>query len=190
MPTPITFVDLDVINQALTGALGEDRISDLAGDQTVKAIVMREMYEPVSEAAQTATVWRFNTTKAALNKLSAEPENRWAAGWQLPNDNLKVLTTWPPGNYEIQGNKLYSNNTDSIEIDYQRKLEEALWPVWFLRYVVARLVMRSCRGITGDDPSQDMRDEFQDARDDAFTPDAMQQPNQQNMPSPFVDARF
>ena len=191
MPTPIAFTDLNVINQALTGAMGEGRISDLQDpdEQSTKAQVMRENYEAVSEAAQTVTNWRFNTTKVALSKLSEAPPNRWAAAWQLPTDNLKVLYTWPPGNYEIQGNKLFSNNTDSIEIDYQRKLGEALWPSWFLRYVVAALVLRTVRGVTGDDPTQSMHDELKNARDDGFFEDAQQQPNQAPLPNPFVDCR-
>jgi hypothetical protein len=192
MPTPITFTDLDIINQALTGAMGEGRISNLEDpdDQSIKAQVMRENYEAVSEAAQTATSWRFNTTKLALSKLTDDPPNRWSAAWQLPPDNLKVLHTWPPGNYEIQGNKLYSNNTDSIEIDYQRKLAEALWTAWFMRYVVAELVLRTVRGITGDDPTQAMKDELKNARDDGFFQDAQQQPNQAPLPNPFVDCRL
>ncbi len=190
MPTPITFLDIDVVNQALTGAMGEEVISNLETDQTVRAIVMRENYEAVSEAAQTKSAWRFNTTKVALNKLAAEPENRWAAGWQLPPDHLKTLTTWPPSRYKIQGNKLYSNNTDSVELDYQRKLEEAFWPAWFLRYVVARLVIRTVRGITGGKASAEMKDELQDALDDALFQDAQQQPNQTMMSNAFVDVRF
>ncbi len=190
MPNPIQFIDLDIINQALTGFLGEDRISDLENDQDTKAIVMRESYEPVSEASQTATPWRFNTHKVALNKIVGEPVSRWSAQWQLPADLLKLLFTWPPSIYEIQGTRLYSNNTDEIEIDYQRKLAEGLWPTWFQRFVVASLVMRTSRGITGEKPTQDMLDELRAARDEAFFQDAQQQPNQINLPAPFVDVRF
>ena len=189
MPTPTVFVDIDVINQALTGFLGENEITNLATDQSVAAIVMRHNYEAVSEAAQTKSAWRFNTTKAALSKLTAEPQNRWSAGWQLPNDHLKTLTTWPISNYEIQGNKLYTNNTDAVEIDYQRKLEEAFWPSWFLRYVVARLVIRTSRGITGEKPTPEMKDELKDALDDALFQDAQQQPNQTMMANAFIDVR-
>lgn len=190
MPNPIQFTDLDIINQALTGPLGENVIENLETDQSTAAIVMRKNYEPISESTQIRSTWRFNTTKVALSKLSGEPENRWAAAWQLPNDLLKLLFTWPPSNYEIQGNKLYTNNTDEVEIDYQRKLEVALWPTWFQRYVVARLVIRTTRGITGEKATPEMIDERDAARWDAFFQDAQQQPNQQDLPAPFVDVRF
>lgn len=190
MVTPLTFTDLDVINQALTGFMGEGRISDLEDDQNDKAEVMRENYEAVSEAAQVKTNWRFNTTKLALNKLSGEPENRWAAAWQLPPDMLKLITTWPPSRYEVQGRLLYSNNTSEIEIDYLRKMQEAYWPAWFLRYVVARLVIRTVRGITGEKATVEMKDELKEAREDALFQDAQQQPNQEQVPNPFVDCRL
>lgn len=189
MPDPIQFDDLGVINQALTGVMGEDEITNLEDDQAKAAIIMRKNYEAVSEAAQVKTAWRFNTTKVALNKLSGAPENRWAAAWQLPPNLLKVLTTWPPSNYEIQGNKLYSNNTSSIELDYQRKIGEGLWPIWFTRYVVAMLVMRTVRGVTGEKPSQTMKDEREEAERDALFQDAQQQPNQTIFSNAFVDVR-
>ena len=69
MPTPVANTDLTVINQCLTGFLGVDRITDLEDDQTKRAIIMRESYEPTSEFCQTVTNWLFNKTKAALNKL-------------------------------------------------------------------------------------------------------------------------
>lgn len=190
MPTPLTATDLTIVNQALTGWLGEDEVENLTADTTKRAKIMRLNYESVSESTQIRTAWRFNTLKAALNKLLTVPENRWSAAWQLPNDNLKVLTTWPPGNYELQDGKLLSNNTDEIEIDYQRKVEEAFWPAWFQRYVVIRLAIRVCRGITGEFPDQTMKDELKAARDDAMFQDAQQQPNQTRMPNEFIDARF
>lgn len=190
MVTPTVFTDLAVINQALTGVMGEDEITNLEDDQGKAALVMRKNYEAVSEAAQIKTAWRFNTTKVALNKLSGEPINRWAAAWQLPIDRLKILTTWSPSNYEIQGDKLLSNNTDELELDYQRKIEEALWPIWFTRYVVASLVMRTVRGITGEKPAQTMKDELKDAENDALFQDAQQQPNQTMQSNAFVDVRF
>ena len=79
MPNPIQFDVLGVINQALTGVMGEDEITNLEDDQGKAALIMRKNYEAVSEAAQIKTAWRFNTSKVALNKLSGEPINRWAA---------------------------------------------------------------------------------------------------------------
>ena len=190
MPTPITQTNLSVINQALTGFLGEGSITDLATDQDTKAIVMRANYESVSEYCQTLTTWRFNTTKVALNLLSGSPLNRWSACWQLPADLLKVITVWPPGAYEIQGKRLYNNDSSQAHLDYQRKYAEAYWPAWFTRLVVIELAMRTSKGITGDEPDQAMKDELKAATVDAFFQDAQQQPNQTMQTNDFIDVRF
>ncbi len=190
MVTPITLVDLDIINMALTGDMGERRINDLANEAAPKGIIMREKYENVSETAQTKTAWRFNTTKVALSKLSGVPLNRWAAAWQLPTDLLKVLTTWPPTRYEIQGKRLYTNDTSQVHLDYTRKLSEGEWPPWFVRYVVSQLVLRTIKGIRGDEASDDMKEEAADALTDALFQDAQQQPNQTMQSNAFIDARL
>lgn len=190
MATPKTFTDLDIVNQALVGRMGEDRISNLATDQTTRAVVMREHYDQVKEACLTRTAWRFATAKAALSKLSAAPTNRWEAAWQLPVDKLKVLFVWPPIRYEIQGQRIYSDLTSGLEIDYIRLVPEAEWPAWFRKYVIEELVQATKKGITGD--AVDAADDKAHARaeSEALTADAQQQPNQTELPNPFIDCRY
>lgn len=189
MPSRQTFTDLDVINQALI-AMGEATIDNLETDQSTAAQVMRQMYVQVKQTCLTMSNWRFATSKVALQKLTATPLNRWSAAWQLPPDLLKLLFTWPPSNYEVQGQRLYSNETTRLEIDYIRNLEEALWLDWFTRLVRADLVMKTCKGITGDQPSQDMANERRDAKSEAYFQDAQQQPNQTQLPNDFIDCRY
>lgn len=189
-PSPAQQTDLDLINQAAT-ALGErTRISNLEDDESVAAQVFREHYDTVIESCLTKTNWRFATTKAALNKLSDVPPNRWAAAWQLPNDQLKVLFVFPPTLYEIQGRRLFANETGSLILDYIRRVGEGEFPAWFRRYAIARLVLATCKGITGDDPSVRMDDEFRRSEATALFEDAQQQPNQQVLPNDFIDVRF
>lgn len=184
----VTFAKLDLINQACT-ALGETEISDIESDESTSAIVMRRHYDAVRLFCLCKTAWRFNTTKAQLGLLSGAPKSRWAASWQLPPDNLKVLTTWPPSSYEIQGDRLLSNETGSMYLDYQRAVTEQLWPAWFSRYFVAELVMRTCRGITGDAPDAEMVRERKEAEADALFQDSQQQPNQTLATDDFVNVR-
>lgn len=182
------FIKLDIVNQ-VCAALGEDPIEDLETDQRTHAIVIRAKYAATVESALTKTAWRFATTKAALSKLTAAPTNRWSAAFQLPNDLVKLLFTWPPGRYERQGQRILSNN-NQLEIDYIRNIESNYWPAWFTRYAVARLVMVCCKGITGDDPSRMMELELNAAESDGLTQDAQEQPNQEILPSAFIDCRY
>lgn len=187
MPTPVTFAKLDIWNQVLTG-LGEPLLTSLAGSSKPHQ-VLSQHYDATVQAAMTETSWRFATAKRALNKLSGAPTNRWAAAWNLPVDNLKVLTTWPPGNYELQNRQLLTNEQTRLEIDYIRLVEEGFWPAWFTVYVVARLVVITCKGITREDPSAEMREILKTAETKALVADAQQQPNQTIQSNEFVDCR-
>jgi len=191
MPTPSTFAKLDIINQALTGRMGEEKITNLENDTSKTALIMRLNYQQIAEACLTRSNWRFATKKAALTKLSAAPEARYSTAWQLPPDYLKMLYVFPPENYEIQGiKKLLSNNSSAITIDYIRYVKEGDWPPWFREFVIAQLTVKTCKGITGDDPSAEMRNDRDIARSDALFEDAQQQPNQEPLPNPFIDCRY
>ena len=188
MAGPVTFTDLMIINAALT-RMGSDEISDLTEDTSKRALVMRKNYQQVKETTLTKTSWRFATVKAALNKLSDKPENKWEAGWQLPTDKLKVLFVYPPTRYEIQGTRIFANETNSLEIDYIRYVGEGEWPPWFREYTIDSLLIATVKGITGDDASTEQDDKLKDSRSDALFQDSQQQPNVEPLPNPFIDCR-
>lgn len=189
MATPGTFADLDIINAALTGRMGAGYLADIDSPEA-RAVVVRANYQLTLEACLTHSAWRFNTRQAALNLLLGTPTNRWAAKWQLPADTIKVLYVHPPIRYQILGKELYCDVTSGpLAIDYQIYVLEGDWPAWFRKYVIAQLVMDICKGVTGEDPSQAMKDDLMRSISDALFLDAQQQPNPEPLPNPFIDCR-
>lgn len=190
MPTPVTFDKLAICNQAIGGFHGT-RLSDLAalGGSSKEAQTMREHYDAVVQFVHCMSNWRFATAKRSLNKLSGAPINRWSTAWQLPEDFLKLLTTWPPSNYELANRQILSDESTRLDIDYVRLVEPGYWPAWFSRLVVAELVIRGCKPVTGDEPDRPMYIERETAENDAYFNDAQQQPNQTMQSNDFIDVR-
>jgi hypothetical protein len=186
---PRRFSDLEIINQALVG-MGDDRLTDLQSSLSARATVMVEKYDQTVEACMVLPPWRFATTKATLAKLSAAPTNRWQAAYQLPADHLRTLFVYPNAYYEIQGQRLLSNETNGIDIDYVRYVESEYWPAWFRQYVIMKLIVVTREGVTGDEPSATDYRNLSSARADANFADASQQPNFVDLPNPFIDARY
>lgn len=196
MATPKTYTDIDVVNMALD-AMGEDPVavtalSSASTDTSKRARIMRTHYDAVKEAALTKTSWRFATsTSVSLSKLSGTPaKTKWAAAWQLPPDTLKVLTTWPPTNYEIQGKRILTNITSGLLVDYIRYVTEDQWPAWFVVYVKWKLVEATVKAITGSSMDREDKDSLSSAETDALSTDSQQQPNVTDQPNPFIDVRF
>ena len=190
MPTPVTFDKLAICNQAIGGVHGTP-LTDIAalGGTSREAQAMRDHYDAVVQFVHCMSNWRFATAKRMLNKLSGAPINRWSTAWALPEDFLKLLTTWPPSNYELANRQVLSNETTRLDIDYIRLVSEGYWPAWFSRLVVAELVIRICKPITGDEPGRSMGVERELAETDAYFNDAQQQPNQTMQSNDFIDCR-
>jgi hypothetical protein len=191
MPTPVSFDKLAICNQAI-GAFHGTRLTDIAalGGTSKEAQAMRDHYDAVVQYVHTMSNWRFATAKRSLNKLSGAPINRWSTAWQLPEDFLKLLTTWPPSNYELANRQILSNESARLDIDYIRLVAEGYWPAWFARLVVAELADRACPVVTGDEPTAAMRGEREKAENEAYFNDAQQQPNQTLQSNDFVDVRY
>lgn len=190
MPTPATFDKLAICNQAIGGVHGT-RLQDIAalGGTSKEANAMRDHYDAVVQFVFTMSNWHAFTAKAQLSKLSGAPINRWSAAWQLPADFMKLLTTWPPSNYELANRQVLSNETTRLDIDYIRLIGEGYWPAWFTRLVVAELVIRVCKPISGDAPDQFMLAERAAAESQAYVQDSQQQPNQTMQSNDFIDCR-
>lgn len=184
----VTFSALDVINMALV-KMREPRISSLEDDSHA-GVVMRELYPMVRQACLTLTHWRFATAYASLSLLSGEPLTQFSAAWQLPADHLRTLNVEPPGNYEIHGNRVYTNNTSSCTICYLRYRPEGEWPAWFVQLVVRALVMEAREAVTGDKQADGDRIAYDSAHRYAASVDAQEQPNQMPASAPFVNVRY
>lgn len=194
MATPKSYSDIDIVNMALD-AMGEDPVASTAlanpsTDTSKRARIMRTHYDAVKETAMTKTAWRFATRKSSLSQLSGAPPNKWSKAYQLPPDTLKVLFVWPPEAYELQGKRLYINNTGTVVIDYIRYVLEGEWPAWFVTYVKWKLVEATINGITGASMDREQKDSLATAEVDALATDSQQQPNVTDQPAPFVDCRF
>ena len=186
MPDPITFDELAIINQMMTG-MGESPITDLTSTEP-KVVVVNANYAAVKYFCMTKSNWVDFMAKKALNRLSGTPINRWTYAFQLPSDCLKVVTTWPPSTYQLMNRQLLSNEP-TCQLDYIRNVEEAYWPAWFIRYVVAEGVVRMALGILRKEPTAGMINERDTALNDGYFLDAQQQPNQTVHSNDFVDCR-
>lgn len=88
------------------------------------------LYEPTINALLTEHRWRFSAAKRQLAQLTAVPLNEWQYAYQLPSDLLLMFRVLPQGDYEIYEDKIYSNS-NTLEIDYIFRANEALFPAYF-----------------------------------------------------------
>jgi len=134
--------------------------------------------------------WRFATKKAQLSKLSTTPLNQYQYQYQLPTDMVAMITDYPIDDYELYGDKLYSNN-GTISIDYVYRLDEAQLPLWFTKTMEFYLAMQFAIPVTGNSSRLgEMQQLFTQQLRSAKNIDSTIRPNAGIFDSPFTSIRW
>lgn len=127
--------------------LGDNPISSFqdpgAGAQTAS-----NLYESSYINLLSMHRWRFATKKARLSRLTSSPLNEWQYQFQIPSDNVAIITVYPNTDYELYEDKLYANSS-SIEIDYIYRVNESQLPLWFAKTMEFYLAMQFAIPVTG-----------------------------------------
>jgi len=165
----------------------------LLGDSTKasvsESIVGANLYDSTYESLLTSYRWRFASKKLTLARLTEEPLNQYNYQFQLPADFL-YLTKTDSSDYEIYGDKVYSNST-TMEVDYIFKVTEDKLPAYVVKTLELFLAAQFAIPVTG---SKDLaslyfgmyRDSLRIAK---FT-DASQRPPDEVESSPYTDVRY
>lgn len=132
-----TVTKIEICSRALI-LLGHSPIASFI-EPGAGAQVSSAFYESTLNALINSHRWNFTKKKTALNRLVGVPLNTWNYQYQLPTDYLTMIKTADDSDYEIQQDKLLSNQT-SLEIDYIFRPEETQFPPLFtetLEYLLA-----------------------------------------------------
>lgn len=146
MPT----TTIDLCNAALL-KLGAEPIASLE-EASVQADCARRLYPLVRDGLLVAHPWSFTL---ANTKLDADPEPplaEFSHAFSLPDDHLRTVSAGTGGSgrgltYRMQGAKLLAN-ASSVVLAYQRRVDEALFPPFFIQALVARLAAELCIPLT------------------------------------------
>jgi hypothetical protein len=130
----VSTTDIDICARALI-MIGAQPITSF-DDGTTEATVAANLYEDTVRDLLSRHRWRFATGQAQLSRLTASPDARWDAAYQLPADMLVlhgVTITDDNIAYDRYQDMVYCNATaeDLVFADYTFRATEDLWPPYF-----------------------------------------------------------
>jgi hypothetical protein len=142
----MALTDVKVASRGLV-LIGANPISDFnPNPATTEATVANNLYEGFVEAALAKYRWRFATGQIDLSRLTAVPEARWDAAYQMPTSPpilvLHAVTVLAnPIKFDRYENKIYcdASTTDTVTADYTFRVETQYWPAYFTEYMVYSL---------------------------------------------------
>lgn len=182
-----TSTKIGLISKALI-LIGEKPLQSLSDDR-YGATVGSNLFELIYENELQSNPWRFSMKKVALSRLVATPLNQFAYAYQLPSDCLLPRHVYPRGQYEIYGDRLYSD-ASSVELDYQFKPEITAVPAYFATLMVYALARDMVKPITESDSGvKTFAAKYVMQRDRAMYADAQARPATPVQDNPFTDVR-
>ena len=178
---------IGLISKALI-LCGEKPLTSLS-DNRYGATVGSGLFEILYENELTSNPWRFSMKKAALSRLNVTPVNQFAYVHQIPVDCLLPRHVYPITDYEIYGDRIYTNNS-GVDLDYQFKPEVSSIPAYFALLMAYALARDMVKPLTESEAAvRTMAAKYSRQRDVAMYADAQGRPATPVQHSPFVAAR-
>ena len=129
---------IEIISAAFN-LLGKGPINDIGSNSPTANQMASNLYDVYYPKALSQSPWRFAIKLQTLNLLTQEPIiDRWSSIFQLPIDYLVAWRTHPSVDYEIYGDKLYTNQ-DSIILEYNALIVESSLPDYFVTYMIEKM---------------------------------------------------
>lgn len=133
---------VSIISQAFI-LLGSNPVNDIQSGNPIYAAVA-SLYDNIYPKLLAEHPWRFAKKLFALNLVNDTPpiETHWTKIFQLPADLVRIWRTYPLCDYEIFGDKIYTN-TNSLTLEYIYQVNESAFPYYF-EWLMVLTLARDC----------------------------------------------
>lgn len=181
---------IDLISNALI-LIGDNPISSVIGNSRAQTVAAN-LYDNIVQNELTKHRWGFARRKAQLSLLVDEPlDDDWRSIYQLPTDLLVLIKLNPNTSYQIYGDKVYTNLSQTLHCDYIRNVSESEWPVYFAKMIEYALARDFASSVRDSASSADrMAAEYLNASRMARYTDSQQHPQTAIIDRPFINVRF
>lgn len=181
---------IDLISSALV-LIGDAPINSLSTGGRAQEVA-NSLYDRIVANELSKHRWGFARAKAQLSLTTDTPaDSEWRSIYQLPSDLITFIRIRPNVNYQIYGDKVYTNTAGALYCDYIYGAPESEWPEYFAQTIVYALALdfstsiRDSSSIAGE-----MAARYENASRMARYTDSQQHPQQPILHNPFADVRF
>lgn len=181
---------IDLVSSALV-LIGDKPINSLTGNDR-RQVVANNLYDNIVKNELSKHRWGFARKKAQLSLTTETPvDNEWRSIYQLPTDIIVLIKLYPNANYQILGDKVYTNVSQALYCDYIYDTPESEWPYYFSKMIEYALAIDFSTSIRDSSTiQQNMAALYESAARNARYQDSQQHPQIPIQNRPFIDVRF
>ena len=181
---------VDLVSSALV-LIGDTPVNSLSGNDR-REVVANQLFERVKQAELAKFHWGFARKKAQLALTTDTPvDKEYRSIYQLPTDLITVIKISPMSGYKIIGDKLYTNLSGTVYIDYIYDCAEDDFPPHFSRVIEYALAKDFSNAIRDNNTTREiMAEEYIIQSRMARAMDSQQHPRESFRDQPFIKVRF
>lgn len=181
---------IDLISSALV-LIGGKPINSLTGN-TREQLVANSLYDRIVKNEISKHRWGFARKKAQLSLTTENPvDDEYSYIYQLPTDKITLIKIRPSFNYQIYGDKLYTNTNQAIYCDYIYEAPESEWPEYFSQMIIYALAVDFAQSIRDSSSiQQNVMIQYRSQQANAMFVDSQEHPQQEIVDRPLIDVRF
>lgn len=181
---------IDLVSNALI-LIGDAPINSLTGNSRAQQVASN-LYDNIVKNEISKHRWGFARKKAQLSLTTDTPaDDEYRSIYQLPTDIITLIKINPMVNYQILGDKVYTNYSGALYCDYIYDVAESEWPHYFAKMVEYALAKDFATSIRDSTNSRvEMAAEYENASRMARFTDSQQHPQTPIRSNPFAAVRF
>jgi len=153
--------------------------------------VCSNLYDNIYESELISHTWGFARKLQQLNLTTDVPViGTWTKIYQCPTDLISIMRVVPATDYEIYGDKIYSN-APSLTLDYYSRIDESMWPNYFaklMEYALAKEIAIPLREDT--QAAQLFYNLYKQVGQKARAVESKQRIQRAIQDQPFIDVRY
>lgn len=146
---PSSLSEIDIINRALA-KLGDQRIAS-RGENNNRARLMNDLYDGVRDELLRECPWNFAIKRDTLSADPVAPKYEWGTAFAIPAELLYMVSTEGNAPYRLEGNQILSNQENSLNITYVRRVTDPTkFDTGFAEVLATKLAYEGASNITAD----------------------------------------
>lgn len=180
---------IKLISNALI-LIGDLPVTSLSGNSRAETVA-NNLYDNIVQSEMSKYRWGFSRRTAQLAMTPQTPVGtEYQNMFQLPSDLINVIKLDPAVRYRIYGDKVYTNTSGPLYIDYTANVPESEWPVYFAKMIEYALAMDFAPSIRDSAASAEINaNKYVNASRMARYTDSQQYPTEPMRSQPFINVR-
>jgi len=187
---------IDEIKQYALYELGFEDALDFTSTTGKPVIRINFIYEQIIRQVLSRYLWGFALVRADLTGKATLTDQRYKYSYDLPDDFVYLRNQYSSvkgfsviSDYEFMDGLFYTN-AESVFLDYTARVDEELFPDYFIEYLKYKLAFDLCFNLTGDtDLLQVLSEREKFEYINATNIDGRQRKVKRLRSSPFIDVR-